>query len=105
MTEPYRIRGAETWEVARLAYLDGFSADEVCARFDLGISALRKRAKLRGWRLGSPKWLSEISPSPAKRGGRASQAPQPPARLNALGTGRPIFSPIQRAVRISASRS
>ena len=30
---------------------------------------------------------------------------QPPARLSALGAGRPIFSPIQRAVRIRSSRS
>lgn len=50
MSEPYRIRSAETWDAARLAYLDGCSADEVCVRFDLGLSALRKRAKAEGWR-------------------------------------------------------
>lgn len=52
MTEPYRIRSPETWAAARLAYLDGDGADEVCARFDLGLSALRKRARLHGWRRG-----------------------------------------------------
>ncbi|WP_269515494.1 hypothetical protein [Brevundimonas subvibrioides] len=50
MSEPYRIRSAETWDAARLAYLDGCSADEVCGRFDLGLSAFRKRAKAEGWR-------------------------------------------------------
>jgi len=50
MSEPYRIRSPETWDAARLAYLGGCSADEVCGRFDLGLSALRKRAKAEGWR-------------------------------------------------------
>lgn len=50
MSEPYRIRSPETWEAARLAYLEGCSADEVCGRFDLGLSAFRKRAKAEGWR-------------------------------------------------------
>ncbi|ADL02549.1 hypothetical protein [Brevundimonas subvibrioides] len=50
MSEPYRIRSPETWEAARLAYLEGCSADEVCARFGLGLSALRKHARAEGWR-------------------------------------------------------
>jgi hypothetical protein len=50
MSEPYRIRSSETWEAARLAYLDGCSAEEVCGRFDLGLSSLRKRARAEGWR-------------------------------------------------------
>ncbi|QTN19617.1 hypothetical protein HZ989_00570 [Brevundimonas sp. AJA228-03] len=50
MSDPYRIRSPETWDAARLAYLEGCSADEVCGRFDLGLSAFRKRAKAEGWR-------------------------------------------------------
>jgi len=50
MAEPYRIRSPETWEAARLVYLAGCSADEVCGRFDLGLSAFRKRAKAERWR-------------------------------------------------------
>ncbi len=50
MTDPYRIRSPETWDAAREAYLSGLSAEEACARFDLGLSAFRKRAREEGWR-------------------------------------------------------
>ena len=45
-----RNRSGETWAAARAAYLDGLSAGEVCAHFDLGLSALRARARREGWR-------------------------------------------------------
>ncbi len=50
MTEPYRVRTPETWSAAREAYVSGASAEEACARFDLGLSAFRKRAREEGWR-------------------------------------------------------
>lgn len=50
MTDPYRIRSPETWDAAREAYLSGLSAAEACVRFDLGLSAFRKRAREEGWR-------------------------------------------------------
>ncbi|MES2859949.1 MAG: hypothetical protein V4701_00665 [Pseudomonadota bacterium] len=50
MTEPYRVRSPETWSAAREAYTSGLSAEEACARFDLGLSAFRKRAREEGWR-------------------------------------------------------
>ena len=50
MTEPYRIRSAETWAQARDDYLAGLSAETVCRRHDLGLSAFRKRARRHGWR-------------------------------------------------------
>ena len=45
-----RVRSEETWAAARDAYLAGAGAGEVCARFDLGLSALRERARREGWR-------------------------------------------------------
>lgn len=50
MTDPYRIRTDETWELARGDYLTGFTAEEVCRRHDIGLSALRQRARREGWR-------------------------------------------------------
>ena len=50
MTDPYRIRSAETWTQARDDYLAGLSAEAVCRRHDLGLSAFRKRARRHGWR-------------------------------------------------------
>lgn len=52
MTDAYRIRTDETWADARDDYLTGFTAEEVCRRHDLGLSALRRRARLEGWRRG-----------------------------------------------------
>lgn len=50
MTDPYRIRSPETWNRARTDYLDGATAEEVCRRYDIGLSALRTRAREEGWR-------------------------------------------------------
>lgn len=50
MTDAYRIRTDETWAEARGDYLTGFTAEEVCRRHDIGLSALRRRARLEGWR-------------------------------------------------------
>lgn len=46
----YRVRSTETWDLARDAYLSGETAAEVCARFDLGLSAFWDRARRGGWR-------------------------------------------------------
>lgn len=50
MTEPYRIRSPETWAQARDDYLAGLDAEAVCRRYDLGLSAFRRRARRHGWR-------------------------------------------------------
>lgn len=50
MTETYRIRSVETWIKARDDYLGGLSAEAVCRRYDLGLSAFRTRARRYGWR-------------------------------------------------------
>lgn len=49
-TPARRSRTAETWGAARGDYLAGLSAAAVCARYDLGLSALRARARREGWR-------------------------------------------------------
>lgn len=50
MTHTYRIRSAETWTRARDDYLSGLDAESVCRRYDLGLSAFRRRARREGWR-------------------------------------------------------
>ncbi|MGV8928771.1 MAG: hypothetical protein ACOH1E_03385 [Brevundimonas sp.] len=50
MTDAYRIRTDETWAEARGDYLTGFTAEEVCRRHDIGLSALRRRARREHWR-------------------------------------------------------
>ena len=50
MTDPYRIRSAETWALARDDYLAGLNAEAVCRRHDLGLSAFRRRARKHGCR-------------------------------------------------------
>lgn len=45
-----RIRPPETWGRARDDYLAGVSGPAVCARYDLGLSAFRRRAATGGWR-------------------------------------------------------
>ncbi len=45
-----RIRSQAVWDRARDAYLAGQTAAVVCARFDLGMSAFRARARRCGWR-------------------------------------------------------
>ncbi len=50
MTEPYRIRSADTWARARDDYLAGMAAETVCSRHDLGLSAFRRHARRGGWR-------------------------------------------------------
>jgi len=47
---PYRIRSVDTWVRAREDYLAGMTAEAVCARHDLGLSAFRRRARKFGWR-------------------------------------------------------
>ncbi len=47
---PYRVRSPQTWDAARAAYLAGEAAEAVCARFDIGLTAFRVRARQEGWR-------------------------------------------------------
>lgn len=47
---PYRIRSADVWTQAREDYLSGMTAEAVCRRHDLGLSAFRRRARRHGWR-------------------------------------------------------
>lgn len=46
----YRIRPDAVWAEARDAYLWGFTAEEVCERYDLGLSAFKARAAREKWR-------------------------------------------------------
>jgi len=46
----HRMRSPETWDAARQAYMEGGSAQDVCDRYDLTLSAFRARARREGWR-------------------------------------------------------
>lgn len=50
MTDTHRTRSPDAWDQARADYLAGIPAEEVCRRHDLGLSALRARARRHGWR-------------------------------------------------------
>lgn len=50
MSDAYRIRSGATWALAREDYLAGMTAEEVCGRYDLGLSAFRARARREQWR-------------------------------------------------------
>lgn len=60
MADAYRIRSEDTWAEARSDYLAGFTAEDVCRRHDLGLSALRTRARRERWRRADG-----VDPSPA----------------------------------------
>ncbi|MFN3667811.1 MAG: hypothetical protein ACK4VY_00730 [Brevundimonas sp.] len=62
MTELYRIRPADVWLQARDDYLSGLSAETVCRRHDLGLSAFRRRARKYGWRRSD-----QVDPPPGER--------------------------------------
>lgn len=50
--EHYRLRkyrGPEVWARVRLAYEGGESGPSIARRFDVGLSNLRKKARLEGW--------------------------------------------------------
>jgi len=44
-----KYRGPETWAQVREAYIAGEPAPAVARRFDVGLSNLRRRARLEGW--------------------------------------------------------
>jgi hypothetical protein len=46
----YRVRSEDVWRAARASYAAGRSAEDVCAQFNLGLSAFRQRARREGWR-------------------------------------------------------
>lgn len=50
MTDGYRIRSPETWARAEADFLAGDTAEQVCARYDLGLSAFHKRKRDGAWR-------------------------------------------------------
>ncbi|MES2861678.1 MAG: hypothetical protein V4701_09405 [Pseudomonadota bacterium] len=49
-TGGYRVRSDDTWGMAREAYLAGETAADICARFDVGLSAFWAHARQGGWR-------------------------------------------------------
>jgi hypothetical protein len=46
----YKIRTPETWAKVREDYAAGMPASEVAEKHDVGLSCLRQRARVEGWR-------------------------------------------------------
>jgi len=67
----YRVRSEGVWQAARDEYVAGEAAETVCARYDLGLSAFRQRARREGWRRSDAE-------DPAAGGGADSPAYPPP---------------------------
>ena len=61
MADTYRIRATSIWAQARDDYLSGQSAETVCRRHDLGLSAFRRRARKYGWRRSD-----QVTPPPGE---------------------------------------
>lgn len=59
----YRVRSETVWRAARDAYVAGESAEAVCARHDLGLSAFRQRARREGWRRSDAEDAEPVSPT------------------------------------------
>jgi len=62
----YRVRSEETWAAAREDYECGWSAEEVCRRYDLGLSAFRQRARREEWRRCDQPEPEPLPPFPAE---------------------------------------
>ncbi len=71
MTDTYRIRSPETWDQARKDYLAGDTAEQVCARYDLGLSNFHRRANADGWRR-----IDQPDPEPLDRDDDADDLPE-----------------------------
>lgn len=86
--QPYRIRSPLTWAAARAAYLEGEAAESVCARFDLGLSAFRRRAREEGWRRADQPDPPETNPDDADPDGDEDFDPMDLASLAWRRAGR-----------------
>ena len=73
---PRRIRPDETWDMARDQYLAGASAEEVCRRHDLGLSAFKVRARQGGWRR-----IDQTAPDPIDDDIDLDGPPEPRERM------------------------
>ncbi len=83
-----KYRGPETWAQVREAYIAGEPAPAVARRFDVGLSNLRRRARLEGWtrnRIAERLDLKPVRgasdgtrPAPSARAAPPTREPMPP---------------------------
>lgn len=83
-----KYRGPETWAQVKAAYIAGEPAPAVARRFDVGLSNLRRRARLEGWtrnRIAGQLDLKPVRgtsdatrPPPAARATPPEREPMPP---------------------------
>jgi len=76
-----KYRGPETWAQVREAYIAGEPAPAVARRFDVGLSNLRRRARLEGWTRNRIAGQLDLKPvrGAADRSGRPAPRAAPPA--------------------------
>lgn len=72
-----KYRGPETWAQVREAYIAGEPAPAVARRFDVGLSNLRRRARLEGWTRNRIAGQLDFKPV---RGASDGKTSPPPAR-------------------------
>lgn len=72
-----KYRGPETWAQVREAYIAGEPAPAVARRFDVGLSNLRRRARLEGWTRNRIAGQLDLKPV---RGASDRTTPPVPAR-------------------------
>lgn len=71
-----KYRGPETWAQVKAAYIAGEPAPAVARRFDVGLSNLRRRARLEGWTRNRLAGQLDLKPV---RGASDATRPPPPA--------------------------
>jgi hypothetical protein len=63
----WRALSEAEWDAIREDYLCGFSAPELCERYEIGLSTLRQKARDGGWRRVDQPVDSEMFPADADR--------------------------------------
>ena len=76
-----KYRGPQTWAQVREPYIAGEPAPSVARRFDVGLSNLRRRARMEGWTRNRVAERLDLKPvrGAADGSGRPASPPAPPA--------------------------
>lgn len=73
-----KYRGPETWAQVKAAYIAGEPAPAVARRFDVGLSNLRRRARLEGWTRN--RIAGQLDLKPVRGASDDATKPPPPGR-------------------------
>jgi len=96
-TTTYVTAAPATWELIRAAYLSGLSAPAVAARFGVSVSALRQRARRKGWTKAAQARARAPEPAPSHVVGL--DAALPPLRFDPEVAARQALAQAVEALR------